>query len=179
MKKKPVRRKSAPKKRVAPTWPAAFLAALRSCGVVLDACAAAGIDRSTPYVRKKADPDFAAAWAEAAEDATDLLVREARRRAVEGVRRLKFHQGELIRIQATDPKGKPLVKNGEPVMVPYVEHEYSDTLLMFLIKGERPEKYRDNHKVDLRVEGEVAAVTEVVVRTREEAAALLAGTDGD
>ena len=73
---------------------------------------------------------------------------EARRRAVEGVAKLKFHQGQLIHIPVVDADGQPvLAENGEPKQKPYVEHEYSDTLLIFLLKGARPKKFRENMDV--------------------------------
>lgn len=49
----------------------------------------------------------------------------------------------------------------------------SDVLLIFLLKAHRPEKYRDNHKIDLNVKGAMTQVTEVVVRNRAEAEALM------
>ena len=64
-------------------WGATFLAAYRESGVVSLAAQAAGVDRTTPYARRKADPDFARMWGEAEEEATDVLVAEARRRALD------------------------------------------------------------------------------------------------
>ncbi len=55
-----------------------------------------------------------------------MLEAEARRRAVEGVRKPVYCRGEIV----------GTVK------------EYSDTLLIFLMKGARPEKYRDNVRVE-------------------------------
>jgi hypothetical protein len=57
---------------------------LRStCNVRLSADSA-GIDRDTAYKRRQHDPAFAAAWAQAEQDAIDLLEAEARRRALAG-----------------------------------------------------------------------------------------------
>ncbi|MCH8830439.1 MAG: hypothetical protein IID45_12760, partial [Planctomycetes bacterium] len=79
---------------------------------------------------------------------------EARRRAIDGVVKLKFHNGQLIKI--------PLVQDGKPVcdeagavvMVPYTEHAYSDVLLIFLMKGAQPEKYRErfDHRGNIDVQ---------------------------
>jgi hypothetical protein len=44
-------------------------------------------------------------------------------------------------------------ETNKPVTVPYVEHEYSDTLLIFLLKGARPEKYRE--RADVRHSGKI------------------------
>lgn len=46
-------------------------------------------------------------------------------------------------------------KDGKPELVPYVEHEYSDTLMIFLLKGARPEVYREtmrNYNVNVTPE---------------------------
>lgn len=99
----------------------AFLVAYAESGNVTLAATAAQIDRATHYKWLAADESYAEAFYEAGEAAADLLEKEARRRAVEGVERPVFHKGEECgRIR-----------------------EYSDHLLMFLLKGVRPEKYRE------------------------------------
>ena len=65
-----------------PDWVPRFLEVIRATGNVRLAADSAGIDRSTPYVRARRDERFAAAWAEAQQDATDILEAEARRRAL-------------------------------------------------------------------------------------------------
>lgn len=141
-----------PKKRA--RWVKAFLSSLARLGNVRLACETAEIDRRTAYYLRDADPSFAADWEQALEDSADLLEQEARRRAEQGVQRLKFHNGAAIMVQAISPEGMPLVNaDNEPIMVPYVEHEYSDTLAIFLLKGIRPEKYRE--RADLRHSGRV------------------------
>lgn len=150
---------STTKKR--PRWAKAFLSALAQLGIVGYACAAAEIDRKTAYNLRNADESFAADWEQALEDSADLLEQEARRRAEQGVQRLKFHNGAVIMVQAQGPDGLPLVNDkDEPIMVPYVEHEYSDVLTIFLLKGIRPEKYRD--RADVRHSGkiDVSALTD-------------------
>ena len=64
---------------------------------------------------------FAAAWDEVEDAVADTMERELYRRAVEGVDKPVFHQGDEV---ATI-------------------REYSDTLLIFGLKGARPEKYRE------------------------------------
>src|SRR5581483_8003267 len=144
---------STPKKSL-PRWGKAFLARLRESGNVRLSCEAAGIDRKTAYNRRSADPEFAAAWDTALDEAADLLEEEARRRAEQGVRRIKFHNGKPIMVPVVGTDGL-VVKdnNGNPEMVPYVEHEYSDTLLIFLLKGANPEKYRE--RADVRHSGTI------------------------
>lgn len=102
-------------------WERAFLVALAKSGNVTKAAAAAKITRSTAYLLKREASDFAEAWDEAIEEAGDLLELEARRRAVSGVKEPVFYQGEECG---------------------YVR-KYSDTLLIFLLKGAKPEKYRE------------------------------------
>lgn len=115
--------------RVKVVWEEAFLAVLRASGIVRHACEAAGVSRTTAYDRRERHPDFAAAWDEAMEDACDLLEAEARRRALEGVEKPIFWQGEQV---AT-------------------VREYSDTLMTLVLKAHRPEKYRE--RVDSRLSG--------------------------
>jgi hypothetical protein len=58
--------------------------------------------------------------------------------------RLKFDRGKVITVPLAAADGAPMLdEHGKPMMVPYVEHEYSDSLMMFLLKGARPEKYRE------------------------------------
>jgi len=73
---------SAPKRRRKPDWAPRFLEVFRAtCNVRLSADAA-GIDRDTAYWRRQRDPTFAARWAQAEQDAIDVLEAEARRRAL-------------------------------------------------------------------------------------------------
>jgi len=65
---------------------------------------------------------FAAAWDEALEIATGSLELEARRRAQKGVLEPVYYKGKKVG----------------------AVRKYSDTLLIFLLKAHRPDKYRDN-----------------------------------
>lgn len=114
-----------------------FIDALReSGGNVSRACDLVAIHRRTAYEWRESDEDFARLWDEAVEAGTDDLEQEARRRALDGLRRKKF------------------TKTGVPIIDPmtgeqYEELEYSDTLLIFLMKGNRPDKYKDRSDVNL------------------------------
>lgn len=99
----------------------AFLKTLSTTGNVSEAARASKLSRSHAYALKLSDLDFAAEWADALESATDVLEAEARHRAVDGVQQPHFHQGKVA---------------GSVT-------KYSDSLLMFLLKAHRPEKYRD------------------------------------
>src|SRR5215813_2043956 len=104
-----------------------FLNALARGFSVQRACDEIGIARKTAYKLRQRLPDLAERWAEAIEAGTDYLEDEARRRAAEGVSKPVFYQGEQCgSVQ-----------------------EFSDTLLIFLLKGRRPEKFRDNINLDV------------------------------
>lgn len=72
------------------------------------------------------DPAFSAAYDRALEISCDLLELEARRRAYEGVLEPVYHNGERVG----------------------VTRRYADTLLMFMLNGNRPQKFRPQLKVD-------------------------------
>jgi hypothetical protein len=85
---------------------------------------AAGVSRHIHKWWMKHDEDYAAAFTEAKEMAAEMLEAEAIRRAREGVTRTVYHQGE--------PVGTELV--------------YSDTLLIFLLKGAKPDVYKERYE---------------------------------
>lgn len=116
----------------------AFLAAYSETANITAAAEAAGIGRTTHYMWLE-EPEYAANFKEEREAAIDRLELEAVRRARDGVERLKFNNGKPV----IDPR------TGEP----YVEREYSDRLLIFLLKAARPEKYSERH--ENKISGEV------------------------
>lgn len=73
------------------------------------------------YQLRDEDPEFAEAWDDALNEAMDVAEGEIYRRAVRGVVRKVFYKDQEI----------------DQV------REYSDTLLIFLAKAHRPEKYRE------------------------------------
>lgn len=98
-----------------------FIEGLEKTGIESDARQYAGISRRQLRDAIADDPDFSEQVDAARERATDALEREARRRALDGTTKLVFYKGEVVGQQ----------------------QEYSDSLLMFLLKGNRPEKYGD------------------------------------
>jgi hypothetical protein len=108
---------------------AAFLEAFATYGSIRGTARALGCSPSTHYARINADPEYAKAFAEAEEAAVQHLESVAWLRATEGVPRKKFWQGLPI----IDTKTREQ----------YVEREYSDQLLMFLLRANRPAKYRE------------------------------------
>ena len=119
-------RKPACKSNSVPEKKAKFTAALAQSGVVLYAAREAAIDTQTAYRWRKADDDFREAWETALNESVDRLETEARRRALDGVLEPVYYQGVEVGHQT----------------------RYSDTLLIFLLKGARPAKYRDNARVE-------------------------------
>lgn len=104
-----------------------FLQALMKGASITAAAQEADVSTSTVRKWRNNDVEFAFEWDEAWSSGTDTLEDEAVRRAVKGVR-------------------KPVVSAGR--LVAY-ERVYSDRLLEMLLKGRRPERFRDNATIDL------------------------------
>jgi hypothetical protein len=83
------------------------------------------VSKMGAYDAAKADPEFSRAWDEAVEFGIEELETEARRRAYLGV-------------------DEPVYQGGKEVGL---VRKYSDTLLIFLLKGAKPDKYRDRQDV--------------------------------
>jgi hypothetical protein len=99
----------------------AFLEAFRECGNISRACRDIGMtNRTEVYKWQERDDQFAAAFRDAEVEAVDALEAEARRRAI-------GYEQVIV-----DKDG------GE-----HVTTRYSDVLLIFLLKGARPERYRE------------------------------------
>jgi hypothetical protein len=149
------RSKPAPAPRPKPQAPTtagsqrAFLLAYANTGNVRAACEAAKVHRRTHY-KWLEDPAYSAQFEDAKVDATDALEREARRRALEGVLEPVFQIGEKV---------------GSI-------RKFSDTLLIFLLKGLKPDTYRE--RVDTRHSGNVVSTVAVRELTDDELAAELA-----
>lgn len=128
---------------------ARFLIALSETGSVLRSCELAQVARPTVYRWRESDKEFGKAWDAALERGTDALEDEAVRRAYHGTE-------------------KPVYQGGKKVG--HVR-EYSDTLLIFMLKARRPERFKDRseHKVDVTSHS----------RPLSDTAELLAATLGD
>lgn len=125
-------------------WEERFLTALAVTGIVKRACDLAGVSRSTVYAHRENDEAFAAAWRDAEEDSADLAELEAWRRGVEGVEKPVFYKGEEV---ATI-------------------REYSERMLEILLKARRPEKFRDNVKLE-HGGSVVLTLSDLIRRARE------------
>lgn len=104
---------------------AAFIELLAATGNVSESSRRSGLERRTAYNWRKADEEFRKAWDEAEQLGVDSLIDEGHRRAKRGVKKPVFWKGEIVGYH----------------------REYSDTLLMFLVKRHRPE-YRDSSKLE-------------------------------
>jgi hypothetical protein len=100
----------------------------------------AGVSRAMVFRWRRDDPEFALRWDEALQMGVDRLEDEAHRRAVHGVVRPVYQGGAKV---------------GEI-------REYSDTLLLAILRGKRPEVYC-RPDVNVNIKGKVEL-------TREQAA---------
>ena len=114
----------------------ALLEAYTACGSIRKAAQAAGVSRNNHGRWIKGDEKYVAAFEAAKEVACEVLEDEARRRAVDGVEEPIYYQG--VRVGCRQVR--------------------SDILLMFLLKGANPEKYRERADVTHRGGGEPIAV---------------------
>lgn len=107
----------------------AFLKAFEIAGTVRSAAKAAKTARSNVYRWRQESPTFEKEFQLSKDRACDSVVDEAARRALRGVPKLRLFAGKPI----FDPK----------TGAAYTDLEFSDVLLMFLIKSMRPDEYRD------------------------------------
>lgn len=119
----------------------AFLECYAQWANISAACRAAGVPRRNVYDWQEHDPEFAAAFHTAEAAATERLEREAWRRAIEGT-----------------PYERTSYWHGEPVGTDH-KIEYSDQLLMLLLRARKPETYRE--KVDVSVSQVVKTIAGV------------------
>lgn len=104
-----------------------FFAELAKHGLVTTAANTAGIDRSNAYKLRDSDPGFAERWTKALETYVDTLEAAAHQRAVTGIPKGVWHQGEQVG----------------------TEIQYSDSLLSLMLKAKRKREYGDASKIEL------------------------------
>ena len=125
-------REAAPEKEW-PVWARGFLAHFALTGNITASAAAVGIDRGTAARLRDRDKGFDEACKAALEEASDHLEEEARRRAVDGWVEPVYGSGGT---------GVGTIEVG-------TIRKYDSTLLIFLLKGARPEKYRERFDTKL------------------------------
>lgn len=116
---------------------------IAECGQKYLSCELNGFHYETVLTRmniqsEHGDERWRQAWNSALERYRDNLENEARRRAWEGVKTPVFHQGKIVG---------------------HVQ-KHSDRLMESLLRAERPEKFRDNVKMETEVTGGVLVVPE-------------------
>jgi len=112
----------------------AFLKAYSISGRVTEAAKIAQVNRHDHKRWYKTDSAYRIAFDDCQEETGQLLEDEAIRRAYEGVKRPVLYQGRAVKI-------------GGSRKVLY-ETQYSDTLLLALLKRFRPALYRENTTVE-------------------------------
>lgn len=167
----------------------AFLDCLREKGNVTAAARLVGIDRATAYRWRDADADFAQAWDDAIEEAADLIELEAHRRAVSGIDEPVIYQGDVTYVYERDSQGRVvydtvereengldgktitvtdriprLVLDAQGKPLTLSKRVYSDALMALLLKAHRPDKYRENSKIELNGSMSLSAMTEDEIR---------------
>lgn len=105
----------------------AMIAAFKSTCSVSRACEIAGIARMTHYLWMHTDPAYAEAFEASRDEAAQVLEDEAVRRAQQGVEEPVYQGGKLVG----------------------TVQRYSDTLLIFLLNGARPDKYKQRSSVEV------------------------------
>ncbi|MBT4907849.1 MAG: terminase [Rhodospirillaceae bacterium] len=113
-----------------------FLRVLAETARPSDAAAESGVALLGWHRLRDADPVFASAWQAAYEAGNDAVEDEAVRRAVAGQAEPVFYQGKQVG----------------------TVRKYSDSLLMFVLKARRPQRFRD------RGDGEVASDLAMLLR---------------
>ena len=106
-------------------WQPIFLRALGEGLSVTQAAGRAGMSRRGVYHAREANAEFARAWDDAWEQGTDTLEAEAWRRARDGTERPIMYRGEQVASV----------------------REFSDTLMLALLRARRPEAYSENATV--------------------------------
>lgn len=104
-----------------------FLAKLEITASITRACNLSKVPRRTVYTWIDIDPDFVVALEESKRIAIDALQDEAVRRAFEGTVKPVYQGGKKV--------GKI--------------REYSDTLMVLLLKGNMPDKYKERFAGEL------------------------------
>jgi hypothetical protein len=129
----------------------AFLKAFEACGNISQAARVAKVARNNHYDWME-DDEYKKRFRESEVRAARALEDEAVFRATEGLRRYKF-----------DKNGEPII---DPVTKePYYESQRSDTLLIFLLKGILPEKYRERYEAHVTADVSHSGTVRIVEDT--------------
>lgn len=148
--------KAAVKKRRGLPKRGAFLAAYVRTASITKAARAARIERRLHYNWLADDPEYPKLFAAAQTEAAQILEDEAIRRAHEGVLKPLTYKGQFSykTRPRKDANGAVIKDKDGRVQVeeygaPLAIREYSDGMMMFLLRGFLPAKYRENSSVEL------------------------------
>jgi len=122
----------------------AFLAAFCETASITRAAKAAKVHRRLHY-DWLLDPGYLLRFDRATDQATAILEDEAVRRANEGVPEFKYYKGQLCYRQKWNEGTLRWERYGKPLAVV----RYSDALMMFMLRGLKPEKYRERTTTEL------------------------------
>jgi len=115
-----------PRTNRTPKTRARFLSALKETCNVTESCKISRLAHTSAYEWRDEDKDFRQEWDAALQIGADVLEDEAVRRAKEGVSEPVYQGGKLVgNVQ-----------------------KYSDTLLIFLLKGAKPDKYAEKRQLE-------------------------------
>lgn len=142
---------------------AQLLNTYRELATISAACKAVRISRDTHYAWLQSDPVYVAEFHKAQEPAIQTLEDEAIRRAAYGVEEPVIHGGQLcyapqdLHYAPDQYQGRGAKRKLKPgaVLTPKPGRKalsirrYSDVLLIFLLKGGRPEKYKDRTSAEI------------------------------
>jgi hypothetical protein len=133
------RKRGRPRNKDTASRKASFLTALSTTGIVKSACEIAEVSRDTANAWRRDDKEFTLAWNKALDIAADRVEAEVVRRAVDGVEKDVYYQGKVV---------------GQV-------REYSDRMLELLIKGLKPEKFREKAIPDTQIVIEIKGKEEI------------------
>jgi hypothetical protein len=117
-----------------------FLEAYKQAGTASEAARLTGIPRDTHTYWLKRSESYRQAFAAADDEATEVLEKEALRRAVDGREEDVYFNGQVV--------GKV--------------RKYSDVLLIFLLKAKRPDVYRERYDARISANMNVQSMVRVV-----------------
>jgi len=123
---------------VTPMVITAFLGAVAGCGNITQACEELRLNRGTIYQMRQEDEAFRVALNEALTTGYDAWEDAAAKRAFVGYEKPVFQQGMQV---------------GEVL-------EFSDTLAALLLKGSKPEKYKERSSSEVTVSGRLSVQLE-------------------
>ena len=114
-------------------WKTRFLKALQEQGAVTTACEMAGVGRTAAYALRGKDAKFAAAWDEAVNVMLDGVEDSALHRARYGWEEPVWYKGEQCG----------------------TVRKFSDTLLIFVLRQARPERWARAERLKIEHQGDV------------------------